>query len=181
VQVFGLRPSRCIAVDDDWVKSTNRVDMRSRLSPTGALVKTVLTLGGTVEPVCAGVDSVLRFEFGAHRKGTMQAIWNGQVLAESNETQVVEGNQYFPPSSLDRRFFTESATTTVCPWKGTASYYNVEVDGKVNKDAAWLYVTPKTAAANIAGYVAFWKGVEVKAFKFPISSIQNSDDPFSTR
>lgn len=93
----------------------------------------------------------------------MQAIWNGQVLAESNDTQVVEGNQYFPAESLDRRFFTESATTTVCPWKGTANYYNLHVDEKVNKDAAWVYVTPKTAAANIAGYVAFWKGVEVKA------------------
>lgn len=92
----------------------------------------------------------------------MQAIWNGQVLAESNETQVVEGNQYFPAESLNRRFFTDSATTTVCPWKGTASYYNVEVDGKVNKDAAWVYVTPKTAAGNIAGFVAFWKGVDVK-------------------
>ena len=92
----------------------------------------------------------------------MKAIWNGQVLAESNETQVVEGNHYFPPGSLDRRFFTDSATATVCTWKGTAGYYNVEVDGKVNKDAAWVYVTPKTAAENIAGFVAFWQGVEVK-------------------
>lgn len=91
----------------------------------------------------------------------MKAIWNGHVLAESNATQVVEGNHYFPPDSLDRQFFTESATTTVCPWKGTASYYNVEVGGKLNKDAAWVYRSPKTAAGNIAGHVAFWKGVDV--------------------
>ena len=93
----------------------------------------------------------------------MKAIWNGEVLAESNDTVVVENNHYFPPASLRRQFFKDSATTTVCPWKGTASYYDVEVNGKVNKDAAWLYPEPKSAAANIAGHVAFWKGVEVKA------------------
>lgn len=92
----------------------------------------------------------------------MKAVWNGQVLAESNTTQVVDGNQYFPPESLDRRYFTDSSTTTFCPWKGTASYYNVDVDGKVNKDAAWVYLTPKTGAVEIAGHVAFWKGVDVK-------------------
>ena len=92
----------------------------------------------------------------------MKAIWNGEVLAESNETLVVEGNYYFPPASLERRFFRDSTTTTVCPWKGTASYYDVEVNGKINKDAAWLYPAPKSAAANIASHVAFWKGVEVK-------------------
>ena len=93
----------------------------------------------------------------------MKAIWNGQVLADSNETVVVEGNHYFPPSSLHQQFFKPSATTTVCPWKGTASYYDVVVDGKVNKDAAWLYPEPKSAAAEIAGHVAFWKGVQVQA------------------
>ncbi len=92
----------------------------------------------------------------------MKAIWNGAVLAESDDTVVVEGNHYFPPASLERRFFRDSATTTVCSWKGTASYYDVDVDGKVNKDAAWFYPTPKPDAANIAGYVAFWKGVEIK-------------------
>jgi uncharacterized protein (DUF427 family) len=92
----------------------------------------------------------------------MKAIWNGEVLAESNDTVVVEGNHYFPPASLNRKFFTDSSTTTVCPWKGTASYHNVEVNGKVNKDAAWLYATPTSAAANITGHVAFWKGVDVK-------------------
>ncbi len=93
----------------------------------------------------------------------MKAIWNGQVLADSTETVVVEGNHYFPPSSLHQQFFKPSATTTVCPWKGTASYYDVVVDGKVNKDAAWLYPEPKSAAAEITGRVAFWKGVVVSA------------------
>lgn len=123
----------------------------------------VLTLFVVVDWADSGVDSLLCFGCEAPRKGNMKAIWNGQVLAESNATQVVEGNQYFPPESLGRRYFTDSATTTVCPWKGTASYYDVVVDGKVNKDAAWVYLEPKTAAANIGEYVAFWKGVEITA------------------
>jgi uncharacterized protein (DUF427 family) len=89
-------------------------------------------------------------------------MWNGAVIAESNATEVVEGNQYFPPSAIKREHFKDSSTTSVCPWKGTASYYTVEVDGKQNRDAAWYYPTPKDAAKNIAGYIAFWKGVEVK-------------------
>ena len=91
----------------------------------------------------------------------MKAIWNGAVLAESNRTEVVEGNQYFPPDSIERRYFKDSPTTSVCGWKGTASYYTVDVDGKQNADAAWYYPAPKDAAKNIAGYIAFWKGVEV--------------------
>ena len=91
----------------------------------------------------------------------MKAIWNGAVLAESNETLVVEGNHYFPPAALHADFFKPSDKHTVCSWKGTASYYDVAVDGKVNKDAAWFYPAPQSAAKNIAGYVAFWKGVEV--------------------
>ncbi len=92
----------------------------------------------------------------------MKAVWNNQVLAESNETVVVENNHYFPIESIQEEYFKESATHTVCPWKGTASYYSLEVEGKVNKDAAWYYPNPKDAAKNITGYVAFWKGVEVK-------------------
>ena len=92
----------------------------------------------------------------------MQAIWNGEVLADSNETVVVEGNHYFPPSALHLDFFKKSDKHTVCPWKGTASYYDIEVDGKSNKDAAWFYPDPSSAASNVRGYVAFWKGVEVK-------------------
>jgi uncharacterized protein (DUF427 family) len=92
-----------------------------------------------------------------------RAIWNNVVLAESDETLVVEGNHYFPPDSLRKEYFKSSATHTVCPWKGTASYYDVEVNGQVNKDAAWYYPEPKDAARQISGYVAFWKGVRVEA------------------
>jgi uncharacterized protein (DUF427 family) len=91
-----------------------------------------------------------------------RAIWNGAVLAESNKTLVVEGNQYFPPDSVRAEYFKPSTTHTNCPWKGTASYYHVEVKGQVNKDAAWYYPTPLDAAKHIAGYVAFWKGVQVE-------------------
>jgi uncharacterized protein (DUF427 family) len=75
----------------------------------------------------------------------------------------VEGNHYFPPQSIDRQYFTDSETHTVCPWKGTASYYNVVVNGQINKDAAWYYPEPLPAAKQIAGHIAFWKGVQVKA------------------
>ena len=91
----------------------------------------------------------------------MKATWNGAVLAESDRTEVVEGNHYFPPDAVKREFFSNSSTHSVCPWKGTASYYTVEVSGKQNPDAAWYYPAPKDAAKNIADYVAFWKGVEV--------------------
>lgn len=92
-----------------------------------------------------------------------KAIWNGVVLAESDRCEVVEGNQYFPPDSLKREYFKPSDKKTMCPWKGTASYYTLEVDGKVNSDAAWTYSDPKPAASNIAGYVAFWRGVVVES------------------
>jgi len=92
----------------------------------------------------------------------MQAIWKGAVLARSDRTEVVEGNHYFPPDAIDRRYFVPSQTHTVCPWKGTASYYTVQVNGESNPDAAWYYPRTSEAAKNIEGYVAFWKGVEVK-------------------
>lgn len=91
-----------------------------------------------------------------------QAIWNGAILAESDATIVVEGNHYFPPTALNEQYFTQNTTQTVCHWKGTASYYDVIVDGKVNGGAAWFYPDPKEAAKEIKGYVAFWRGVEVK-------------------
>ncbi len=90
-----------------------------------------------------------------------RATWNGTVIAESDETVVVEGNHYFPPASLHRELLQESSTTSVCPWKGTASYYSVLVDGQTNTDAAWYYPQPKDAAKEIVDHVAFWKGVEV--------------------
>tara|TARA_B100000949_G_scaffold230769_1_gene241796 strand:- start:760 stop:1044 length:285 start_codon:yes stop_codon:yes gene_type:complete len=92
-----------------------------------------------------------------------RAIWNDAVIAESDETVEVEGNQYFPPDSISQEFFRESETTSHCPWKGDASYYHLEVDGEVNEDAAWYYPEPKEAAEKIRGHVAFWKGVLVGA------------------
>jgi uncharacterized protein (DUF427 family) len=89
------------------------------------------------------------------------ATWNGVKIAESDETVVVEGNHYFPPDSVKKDFLRPSSTTSRCPWKGVASYYSLEVDGKTNKDAVWYYADPSTAAANIKGYLAFWNGVEV--------------------
>jgi uncharacterized protein (DUF427 family) len=91
-----------------------------------------------------------------------KAIWNGAVLAQSDKCVVVEGNQYFPPDAINKEYFQESNNHTTCPWKGVASYYSIEVDGQVNKDAAWYYPTAKDAAKNIEGYVAFWKGVKVE-------------------
>lgn len=92
-----------------------------------------------------------------------QARWNGVVIAESDQTKVVEGNHYFPPEALKREFVQDSATHTVCSWKGTASYYDVVVNGAVNRDACWYYPACKPDAKHIEGYVAFWRGVEVTA------------------
>ncbi|MDB5190584.1 MAG: hypothetical protein JWQ96_147 [Segetibacter sp.] len=92
----------------------------------------------------------------------MKAIWNNTVIAESNETVVVEGNHYFPKSSVNEAFLKSSDTHTFCPWKGTASYYSLEVNGEMNKDAAWYYPTPKDAAKQIKDHIAFWKGVKVE-------------------
>ena len=91
-----------------------------------------------------------------------QAIWNGQVIAESDDLVNVEGNYYFPKDAIKSEYFKDSSTHTVCPWKGTASYYSIEVDGQTNADAAWYYPTPKDAAKEITERVAFWKGVEVR-------------------
>ena len=93
----------------------------------------------------------------------MKAIWNGAILAESDNTVVVEGNHYFPPNALKRTYCKPSRHHTECSWKGTASYFNLEVDGQTNENAAWYYPAPKDAAKNIAGYIAFWKGVQVVA------------------
>ena len=90
------------------------------------------------------------------------ATWNGAVLAESADGKIVEGNYYFPASSLNKQYFEESSRTSVCPWKGTAGYYDVVVDGKRNAGAAWYYPDPKAAADQIKGHVAFWRGVAVE-------------------
>lgn len=91
----------------------------------------------------------------------VKAVWKDVVLAESDNTEVVEGNHYFPPQSIHSEFFTDSDTTSHCPWKGQASYYTIDVNGETNKDAAWYYPEPKQEAENIKGYIAFWKGVVV--------------------
>lgn len=91
-----------------------------------------------------------------------RAIWNGSVIAESDDTVIVEGNHYFPIEAVDPALLSDSATHSVCPWKGTASYYSLTVDGKTNPDAVWYYPEPKDAAKEITGRVAFWKGVKVE-------------------
>jgi len=91
----------------------------------------------------------------------MKAIWNGKVIAESDETVNIEGNQYFPFKSVNKDYLLQSETHTVCHWKGTASYYDILVDDKSNKDAAWYYPEPSSLAEKIKGFIAFWRGVEV--------------------
>ncbi|GGQ93859.1 DUF427 domain-containing protein [Deinococcus ruber] len=93
----------------------------------------------------------------------MKAIWNGQTIAESNETVVVEGNHYFPIESVKPEYLQDSATHSTCPWKGEASYYSLNVNGQENRDAAWYYPAPKDAAKEIKGRVAFWKGVKIES------------------
>lgn len=92
-----------------------------------------------------------------------RATWNGKVVAESDRTVVIENNHYFPPSSIKREFFEDSDTTTDCPWKGTANYFHLNVDGEQNRDAAWVYRAPKDLAGGIKDHVAFWRGVNVEA------------------
>ena len=91
----------------------------------------------------------------------MKALWNGEIIAQSDETIVIENNHYFPQDAIVKGFFAPSNKHTHCPWKGEASYYDVVVNGTTNSDAAWFYPEPKEAAAEIKNYVAFWKGVEV--------------------
>ncbi len=92
---------------------------------------------------------------------TVQAVWNGAVIAESSDTVVVEGNHYFPRASVREEYLGSSEARSVCPWKGEAEYLSLTVDGKENADSAWFYAEPKAAAKEITGHVAFWKGVEV--------------------
>lgn len=92
-----------------------------------------------------------------------QAVWNDTVIAESDDTIVVEGNHYFPREAVNPDYLKESSTQTACPWKGLASYYDIEVDGKTNAASAWYYPEPSSAAANIKDRIAFWKGVKVES------------------
>src|ERR1700754_2990356 len=106
------------------------------------------------------------FQYGderASQKGVMRATWNDAVLVDSNDTVVVEGKHYFPEDQIDKQYFQPSDTHTTCPWKGEASYFNIVVNGQINKDAAWFYPDPKPAAAEIKDRVAFWRGVKVES------------------
>jgi uncharacterized protein (DUF427 family) len=91
-----------------------------------------------------------------------RATWNGTVIAESDSVQTVDGYTYFPPQSIKHAFLKPSSHTSVCPWKGTASYFTIAVDGKENPDAAWVYQDPKPEAAHIKGYIGFWRGIQVQ-------------------
>ena len=91
----------------------------------------------------------------------MKTIWNNKILAESADTIIIEGNHYFPASSIKKEFFKNSGTQSICPWKGTASYYSLEVDGETNEDVAWYYPNASAEAKNIEGHIAFWKGVQI--------------------
>ena len=93
----------------------------------------------------------------------VKAVWNGKTIAESDRTEVVENNHYFPLDDVRQDYLVASTHKTTCPWKGTAEYYSLSVDGEQNRDAAWFYADPKPAAKNIAGRVAFWKGVKIEA------------------
>jgi uncharacterized protein (DUF427 family) len=109
---------------------------------------------------CAASDIVV--DEGVLGELMAKAVWNGKVLAESEKTQLVEGNVYFPHESIDREFFRSSSTISTCPWKGQARYYTILVDGQENSDAAWYYPDPKPAARAIKNHVAFWRGVEIE-------------------
>ncbi|KST68025.1 DUF427 domain-containing protein [Mastigocoleus testarum] len=92
-----------------------------------------------------------------------KAIWNDTVLAQSNDTIVIDGNHYFPPDSVNKQYLKESNKHTICPWKGTANYYDIEVNEQINRDAAWFYPNAKEKAKHFENYVAFWRGVKVEA------------------
>ena len=92
-----------------------------------------------------------------------RAIWNDAVLAESDDTVIVEGNHYFPPDAINKQYFKPSSHQTFCSWKGECSYYDIEVNGQTNENAAWCYVDPKPAADQIRGRIAFWRGVKVES------------------
>ncbi len=92
----------------------------------------------------------------------MKAMWNNEIIAESDHTEIVEGNHYFPFDSIKSEYFTKTELTTVCGWKGKANYYSVTVNGKINKDCAWYYAEPNSAASKIKGMVAFWNGINIK-------------------
>lgn len=137
--------TRVVLLDDVATTGTTLEDCAATLRDRGAIVEQAIVLARAMPP----------------KGDNLKATWNGTVIAESDQTRVVENNHYFPPQSVKREFLTESDTRSVCPWKGTASYYTIVANGAENPDAAWYYAEPKKAAADITGHVAFWKGVQI--------------------
>jgi uncharacterized protein (DUF427 family)/predicted amidophosphoribosyltransferase len=150
-------PARVTLLDDVCTTGATLRDAVRLLRGQGVEVCRIVVLARTSAGAGAPETKPYRERSLTHVK----AMWKGAVLAESAHTEVVEGNQYFPPDAIKNEYFKPSETHSVCPWKGTASYYTVEVNGERNPDAAWFYPHAKDAAKNIEGYVAFWKGVEV--------------------
>src|SRR5260370_3625804 len=106
-----------------------------------------------------------------------KAIWNGAVLAESDQTIVVEGNHYFPPESIHKEYFNATPTHSLCPWKGTASYYSISVNGQTNRDAAWFYASPKATPSQSKDYVAFWRRAQRRPSPPPTRNRHTSTAP----
>lgn len=142
--------------------SGNAIELKSFADPARIETDDRLAIAAARRIVIAGVDSA-NLARGTPEDATdmPKAIWNDTVVAESDATVVVEGNHYFPPDSIRWDHLTASESRSTCPWKGEASYYHVEAGGSRSDDAAWSYSEPKPAARQIAGYVAFWKGVRV--------------------
>jgi uncharacterized protein (DUF427 family) len=144
----------CLSVAQPW----NDIDLnRLERNRTCSLARPI-----SVSVLKTQVRRYLKRANGGAKEKMAKAIWNGKVIAESETTEVVEGNVYFPESSLKREYFRSSSTTSTCPWKGQAKYMSLYIDGQDNPDAAWYYPDPKPAARKIKGFVAFWRGVEVE-------------------
>jgi cyclohexadienyl dehydratase len=132
------------------------------MGPVADALRSLAPAGQSGRGPLRGAGASAKLSREEERTPMAKAIWNGATLAESDRCQVVEGNQYFPPDAVRREYLRDSATHSTCPWKGVASYYDVVVDGEINRDAAWSYPAPKDAAANIKDHVAFWHGVRVE-------------------
>jgi uncharacterized protein (DUF427 family) len=165
-KIRGSASGLLVCADEVFTKAKG--DKRPIVIMTGSLTLTKEhNIGAMAEKIRAGLAHrtgiVSARTHSMERNGKMAvATWNGTVIAESEKTVVVEGNHYFPPESVNTQYLKPSTTTSRCPWKGLANYYSLIVDGKINEDAAWYYAKPSDVAAAIKGYIAFWKGVDVR-------------------